>query len=379
MRQFKLIFDLAWAIFLALMVCLATTASASEDEPPALPRDLERIVRQYRIAVYQSFRNDRAAFDKRSEAGRTVLAAWRAAGARNEDREALTGWYFAATQAARSGTPSPMPPIPQFGAAKSAAPIRETDPDSEGALNSDDETLAPMSPAGRGIPADLPAGLAPGRSAIRLPTAEVPDRARVNRESIPVRAKKAAPQPIPPKLLESEVQIARRLPAPPASLASKPRISTMAVHVDPLDRTPAPQPADPINRVNMVELTARVAGYNRRLRELENRLLSQESWTTPRLGEELLLLNDLIDQRNDVYLYYGILRLDVRMTMNELLDPRPATTLLRKRTVALHRSLAHPTPFDDPVEDRAGQADILAAQLRVLDGLEKSLGPAEAE
>jgi len=95
--------------------------------------EVRRSARDYRIEVYRTFRDDRAEFDRRREAGGEVLKAWFAAGRNPADSAAVVRWFEEAMQRTRSGFELPLPAPPTLAGATSesatfAAPGATTTP-----------------------------------------------------------------------------------------------------------------------------------------------------------------------------------------------------------------------------------------------------------
>ena len=75
---------------------------------------IESLARQFRIEVYQTFRQQRGVFTRRRAAWNRVLATWAAAGSRFEQQDRLLDWLESAIRSSQPSGVGPLPADPQF-------------------------------------------------------------------------------------------------------------------------------------------------------------------------------------------------------------------------------------------------------------------------
>ncbi len=93
-----------------------STVQMYELPPPALSLELqvEASARSFRIRTYQTFRNDRAEFNRRESAGFNAEQAWIDAGRNPDDAPRLTEWFRKAEDCSRTGSIAALPVAPKF-------------------------------------------------------------------------------------------------------------------------------------------------------------------------------------------------------------------------------------------------------------------------
>jgi hypothetical protein len=147
-------------------------AGAGADE--FSPYDVEQAARRFRIQVYDTFREERDEFDRRSEQGAELWRKWEAAGRPSALAEELTAWYEAARRASRADARAELPAWPDVDFARTAQsaeiselpqpsqPPASTEP-SSAAIEETPETAVPVPSEADAtepvieIPADQPA------------------------------------------------------------------------------------------------------------------------------------------------------------------------------------------------------------------------------
>ncbi len=86
---------------------------------------VEQAARQYRLHVYESYRQDRGRFDQLLAAGQATLAAWRKAGSPSEATDSVCRWFQEAIAASNTNSPRNLPTIPTFpNVARSISPVK---------------------------------------------------------------------------------------------------------------------------------------------------------------------------------------------------------------------------------------------------------------
>ena len=111
------------ALVLAVMAVLPArtlalqTAGKAVSETPKWSSDdaLDAAARRFRLQVYETYRSDRAEYERRRMAGDQVQARWRQAGKRPEDARAIIHWFDEAAYRSRSEVRGSLPDMPVFG------------------------------------------------------------------------------------------------------------------------------------------------------------------------------------------------------------------------------------------------------------------------
>lgn len=90
------------------------TAEKLPPPPTAAELRLERAARDFRIQTYETFRKDRAEYDRRQAAGADLERAWKEAGSNPDDRDTLVDWFEQATAGSRADAIAELPASPTF-------------------------------------------------------------------------------------------------------------------------------------------------------------------------------------------------------------------------------------------------------------------------
>jgi hypothetical protein len=108
-------------------------ASAEKLPPPATVADLqlEKAARDYRIQTYETFRNDRAEYNRRQAEAVRIQAAWADAGSNREEQPKLIAWFEQATARSRTDSIGNLPEVPKFTAPKIAVVPPENESETE--------------------------------------------------------------------------------------------------------------------------------------------------------------------------------------------------------------------------------------------------------
>lgn len=100
-------------------------AQANELPVPSMviESQLEDAQRNFRIKTYETFRKDRAEYDRRATAGQNALQAWIDAGSNPDDAPRLAKWFQKAEACSNSGTIAALPVAPKFIAVVTKPPV----------------------------------------------------------------------------------------------------------------------------------------------------------------------------------------------------------------------------------------------------------------
>jgi hypothetical protein len=334
-----------WLVLVLSILAGGANANAEEGASrTTLPPQIESLARELRIEIYNTFRLERAELDRRRATAAGAVSAWMAAGARAEDTAQLAAWLRAARAASITGSVRPLPAVPAFGYAPPAAERHMTPP------------------------------LEPPRTVVRPPDSHLPPT-KPPASAPPVTSRRPSAASVlvqrPNALPAVEAEPA---PATPSRGAAATLANNRATAVDqppiaPPARRPAPKPVDPDEEdrveVNLVELEARIAGYNRSLAMLENRLLVDRVRSAEEVTEMIDSLAALASRRADVEIYLNLLDPTERRRMKPPARIASASDLLRQ-AIAANREQAG-------VELRKAPGE-LRDRLRSLDALERKLG-----
>jgi hypothetical protein len=399
----------------ALLVLLPASGPASALWPAVAAElnerelsSLEAAARQYRVTVYQTYRLDRAEFDRRRAAVDQVHASWREAGGHPEDLSAVLGWLREATYSSQPEIRQPLPELPDFGRSRGAGSKTEQGPvANEGIAPSDRQgsgrvtarssapgtnvpTLdrrAPPAPKVNGYEIAPPRQFAPP-AAVQNIIAPPPARQPANVSGGPAPA--AAQPRIGRALLPAPWDVVTTAPSRPTAdvgaaprrggeagkLATPPRVerpSRIASAAKDRERAvtaaaPAPLvpprvalakpsvarsvakvgPALATSQLNVGELLARASGYEFGLRTIGSVLDDQASLDAAELAQLLGELEALVEQRGDLMLYEQLVSAAVQQRLVQALDfPQTTVAALGSRIAAARERLAQQTDLSD--------------------------------
>ena len=345
-------------LFICGMILLATAihcdlggwgATAAADEAPAVAdhaeqmRTLESLARDYRIAVYSTFRTNRERFREHRAAWDNIYSAWQRAGSPPEQVPKLIEWLTTATrQVEQRGAPTPGPSSP--AKARTAVSHSLRNGQSTVPIGRDKEPVAERSPPLR------PEASGPVLRSARKPELSlVPD----NLASRPVQLPKRHVLPNPePRVPVSSLG--------PAALAEEPSLlgpRWAARDVEPKPATSA--------RINIIELKARTEGYNLGIAAVRQRLAAETEWTARKLAQVLVELEDLISRREDLALYHPLVE---GRGLKPLASSDGLLADLHALVVAAKKQLAGSRQLDD--EDRNSERELLDAVEQQLEALQ---------
>lgn len=364
---------LLWAIFAApALVALPLVAAPGND---GLPRgsasrsardDLERAARDYRIAVYATFRQNRPEFERRTAAGRDVLAGWKADGEREEKLPEMLAWFHDAALASRAGRVRELPPLPDLGRlADRSGPTEPTQPN---VLDRAAETRrsAPPPVQARSVEPSAPPlarrtteSVSPARSAdasalpaVPLPVS--PGVSKLPRPPIADAADVAATADVPPRRAAPPAPIELPDARPPA----RPEVA----------QTPPPAATEGID---VAEVAVRVAGHNLALATLGEELRKLENPTVEQLAAHVERLEALAVRASDLSPYFALVGESDRNRLRPLAPLDDAGRLLGDR---IERAIA--TIAADQTLPAVTRAERLARLAELQRRLAQLLNPA---
>jgi hypothetical protein len=309
---------------------------------------VSRLVRQYRLLVQDSFRDQPARFVERREAWFRVWSRWEAAGSLADEQDRLIDWLEAAIRRSRPGSIGPLPREPSFGLAPSAAPVAKVQP----------PVAMPLQPAPVPVRLPEPAVSAPRPREAWCPVPQVAGTA-VHRAGLPADEIPPAvsPPPVllpaakitPPGILNVESRPAEPPRAPPrndllvmlpekaeepGTRAGKDRDSPSPV---PLAKeaappsAPGPAASGEQVQVDLQGLAARIAGVNLALRTLEGELEEKHEWSAEQLHGVLSRLDILMLRQKDLGLFRDLVPPREQAKAGAIESPRQALAALAAR------------------------------------------------
>lgn len=295
---------------------------------------VDHLARQYRIEIYNTFRQQRSKYDERLIAWSRVERAWKKRGQLVDDRPEMIRWLDRAIAASRSGKVAALPSTPDFLARRSG---RWADV-LLGASPLDDL------PARQPVPEDIAAQTTHSLPRIALPAQTITppiersaDRAllpEILHDDPPLRPQ-LPPARVVDSLVEADLQfaIARRTPAPPVAMPATDR--------SPVDHGPV-DPSTSEDRINLVEIEARAAGYDLALATLREKLERPGPWTADRLAPLIETLGELATRRSDLHLYRQLVPSVTSRQLSAMASPAATAALLARRIVEARSHLKRP-------------------------------------
>ena len=380
-------------------------------EATDLPQEIERLARDYRIQTYASYRTNRPEYDRRRAALDEVLDAWREGGSRQDDISLLTMWLNQTTHYAAENPARPLPPTPLFGIDRwpSAADDSTTAPNVIGdasppAQQSESEIADPGQGEPRLVeptpdhPNDMDWLLDPSfeqpttdESVIssRPPPDEIPPSTVDATESEPLagvdpwsstqRDQSEFPAAPPVDVFAGGPSILGDVGANDPSYSAGPGISAAKRIGEPDEFLPIPatemfgeaasvstnvRPEQPRVRVNLIELAARIKGFNLGLQALDAELLRRSDYDASDVSRILKRLEELLPSYQNVALYWNAITEDDRVGMDEISPAGEIIASLADRLIRLRRTLEI-DPMEPPALRRVRQdlLDSLTHQL----------------
>ncbi len=99
---------------LSIFAALLSGAIASGSAPAAPHGDVDRAARDFRLQLYNTFRNDRDGYNHRLAQWSRVESAWSLSGAPATEQTDVLGWLTVATERSKPGAVSELPEPPSF-------------------------------------------------------------------------------------------------------------------------------------------------------------------------------------------------------------------------------------------------------------------------
>src|SRR5690606_39292987 len=118
-------------------------------------------------------------------------------------------------------------------------------------------------------------------------------------------------------------------------------------------------------RINLVELQARISGFNRSIRALEIRWSERTAWTAAELTAELASLEETLALRPNLDLYVNLLGESERETTGAPVAIEETVHLFERKLAAARADVAS-AKFAGTQEDRRRELEILQALSRRL-------------
>ncbi len=340
-------------------------AGAADIEEQAI----QRLARDYRLAVYAAFEHERHQYDMRMEGWHRVRAAWILAGRDPREHVQLIDWLIEASRRIEAGQFARLPARPQFG--RAVAPAVVTAPsnplDPEAIVAEAHAAIAPTAlPTDNRLGNSLssPAKVSPTAPSVAKPIArrrfeppflepkQLADTEPLLADQLPV-----APRPTVPAIAPAirPAPIAQRgagqgscgagqgpcsAPCPsrcaPRHRGHSYRARAPVLTVDTVQRAAADPDDEPT--IDRSELRDRISGYRLSLSTLNGHLHDAGTTHAARLTPLVDELEELIVRRGDLMLYLKVIA--GRDTLPEKLDsPRAALSLLSAKISATRRHL----------------------------------------
>jgi hypothetical protein len=102
-------------MFNVLTACVVMAGiTLAGNVPTQIDYDVQRAARNYRIQVYNTFRLNRAEYDRRQATGWQLLDAWKNSGRNDARGQELIEWFSEATEASLVDNGRALPSVPQF-------------------------------------------------------------------------------------------------------------------------------------------------------------------------------------------------------------------------------------------------------------------------
>ncbi len=313
-------------VLLAVPLVAAHRANPSDavvNDHSAERDDLERAARDYRIAVYRGFRQNRAEFDRRNAVWRDMYARWKRDGENDAESAMLVDWLRQATIASRAGAVQPLPPSPSPG-------VRPTN---TGNVASNDIPSAEPS-----LPRTLPPDASP-------PVVEPPvvPLARHDGGSSPIVRRADAGElpsvalPISPSLQPPQRNDVADIENVESVAEGIPRRSAPAVPIDPPSLPPETEvpttdsPRESNAGVDVGEIAIRVAGHNLALATLAEEIRQANEPSIDRLVSFVERLESQAVRASDLTPYFSLVDASERGRLQSLASADDARLLLLSR------------------------------------------------
>lgn len=328
-----------------LVVGLALLAAAPESpthSPASYPsamaerpaRQIDRLARDYRIAVYNTFRRQRGEFERRRAAASELVRGWKQNGRPADQAARLIDWLHDATAASTADSIGPLPPAPELQptAGPSSGP-RHAGGDSQ-----------------RQPKLSVPV-VTPGVPVLERETSDLKDSPQ--RDADATSRRKSLVLRDVAKLLLGQRPAVRDVDDAPGD-----------------DRRAAPAtsaPNEPRVEINWDEVVARATGHNLLVAQLQDDVLRDGAAAgVSRLERMVTQLEQLATAVEDLQPYYGLAPESVRPQLPALVRPQLAATAIAKHLGDARRQSAN----------TGGGSENRASHAERLDGLSRRLAEA---
>ena len=350
---------------------------------------VESLSRGYRVEVYSLFHSQRREYDLHIAAWKKVEATWESHGKAPGEQRLLIDWLLAATDRLRADRYGQLPPMPKFAGAAAAPETAAAQPIAPRLADVRPKRLrieqphlepAPAASGQRRFTSHLPPLAGPDSSGSPLanPTSVVAATDPAPPVATPQVPSVAAPASAarPPSASVAEGDAPRSLENRPLvkqsreiHLALKPVLrpdEPQSVAARPKGDSLEPQ----AGKVDLDELSVRIAGHNLALARLAGRLQDNGPWTIDQLTAGVAELEDLTARRGDLMLYWDLIGDEERISVGTLQLPATTITLLGAK-ISAARVAAIGQHGDQPVDandEHSAQFDGLSRRLAQIAG-----------
>jgi hypothetical protein len=309
---------------------------------------IAEMARRYRLAVFDVFHQQIDVYGRRQQAWLDLQDAWKKAGSRFENQDALLDWLESATRNATSNPPGPIPLMREF-------------PDAAGTQVSTEQPVASPS-----VP--------PAAPPVASPPAEPSPRPQVmkRRDSTITRT---AGKPVIDNPSLSEATAPGVAPSPPPL----PRSAPPRVAIETAPKTnrsvslPHKLPASIVEaelsqagiEIRLDELSARIRGCNLGLRGLEATLDEDGDWTAARLLALAERLKIMLLRHHDLTLFWENLSETDRAAVARPESVSGVVSQFAARIVAARNRLSDPM-FSGSESQRRTELEQLQSLSRLL-------------
>jgi hypothetical protein len=299
-------------VAVAILGAAVTAQQASTPVADAVA-DFESDLR-YQIDL--TLRGDGSALKAAHAGVDNALAAWRGSPQSLEDRQTLLAWFDAAISATMPGHSGKLPPQPEF---TSERPIVIAPP------------RLPMPPA-PAEPTPVVAEPEVATETLKPPVSPIEPATAASEvtEAVPVELQSTMAEVVAdqPPVVESTpvehsvtitpAQPVAEVPANPTSSVDPAASEVATLNAPPIGTTPYEATTEsPTVNLNLVELNARIGGYNQRLAEIEASMVVGAAGSGARLTALVEEIEQLAQQYGFIKLYYDSLNETERRRVSE--------------------------------------------------------------
>ncbi|TWT85538.1 hypothetical protein Pla123a_03450 [Posidoniimonas polymericola] len=286
------------AVVLAIVAAFPTTLTA---QPTARTSELQSLVgraAQHLQLRSESHRSNESTYQANRELLQQTLDAWNASARTDQDADAMEQWLKGVIRGSMLGGRGALPSPPEF-LPPQVAPVAEV-------VAAEPAPAEPASPIAYDPAPSNPLPVEPPTFAadpieVVAPERKSPDQPEPEYAAQPEPAAFSAPEPTAPTDAWADHPAAQKLDwsdpfADDGARVAQQGVSGGSKRFKPVSRSQAV-------KIDLLELSTRVAGYNSRLRELEGLLVGAKELSAFRLAAIVRDLDELNDQRNFLQLY----------------------------------------------------------------------------